>query len=480
VIVTGVARTVNAVIQLDEGSHRAHTFPVKCPPGVPLAAAAAFLLAIFLAIYAPVVGQGFVADDFGWVNATRPSIGDATVRAFNATTGFYRPLVSVSFAVNHELSGLDPRPYGLANLGLLLVCAALVAWLSYLAGLAPAFCLFAAALFAFNPHGVDMAVLWVSGRTGLLLTMFALAAGVAFFKRKPALVAFFSLCAMFSKEEAVVLPLMFFLWNYFETNQSSGRGARVVTALHQTRWLWAAAAVYTVLRLHSGALWPTNAPWYYRFSANPQLLVRNAREYADRACSLSALTLVVVWALVRVRPSLPLERRVLIRRCTCWLLGGFALTIFLPVRSSLYALFPSVGAVIIASTVIAAWWQNVSAMQKRGLIAAAMVLPLALFPVYRSRGARWIVAARLSSSVTTQLVNHVAAHGDAHGIVLQDDRSTRANLANAIGPAATDVASLFFERPISLRIEPDRVTHVEAGELLMVLDGQTGRLQPAP
>jgi hypothetical protein len=87
------------------------------------------------------------------------------------------------------------------------------------------------------------------------------------------------------------------------------------------------------------------------------------------------------------------------------------------------------------------------------------------------------LAARLSSSVTTQLVQHLAAHADAHSIVLQDDRSTRANLANAFGPAASDVASLYFERPVSLRIEPPPVTQVSSGELLLVLDGRTGQLR---
>jgi hypothetical protein len=110
----------------------------------------------------------------------------------------------------------------------------------------------------------------------------------------------------------------------------------------------------------------------------------------------------------------------------------------------------------------------------------ALVVPLALFPVYRSRGERWVAAARLSSSVTTQLVQHVADHADAHAIVMQDDGSTRANLANAFGPSASDVASLFFDRPVSLRIEQTPVTQVSPGELLLLLDGRTGQLRRAP
>jgi hypothetical protein len=59
----------------------------------------------------------------------------------------------------------------------------------------------------------------------------------------------------------------------------------------------------------------------------------------------------------------------------------------------------------------------------------------------------------------------------------QSDRTNRANLANAFGPAASDVADLFFARPVSLRIEPTPVTQLSAGETLLVLDGQTGQLR---
>jgi hypothetical protein len=447
---------------------------------VRIAFAAAYLLALFLVIYAPTVGQGFVADDFGWISATRPSIGEATLNAFGHSTGFYRPLVSLSFAVNHEISGLNPRPYGLTNLMLLLGCAALVSWLATLAGLTPEFGLFAAGLFAFNPHGVDMAVLWVSGRTGLLLTLFSLGAAIAFLKRQPGLSAGLSFCALLSKEEAVALPVVFFLWALFEALGEDRPRQAMRAAFQRTQWMWLAGLIYAALRLHSGAIWPTNAPWYYRFSADPHLLMRNAREYADRACTLSALVLVVVFALVRSRPTLRAENRVFLYRCVCWLVGGFALTMFLPVRSSLYALFPSVGAALAATTLTSGWWDQFSTAPKRGLIAVALVVPLALFPIYRSRGARWVVAARLSSSVTAQLVQHLAAHPDAHGFVLQDDRSTRASLANAFGPAASDVASLYFERPVSLRIEPTPVTQVSSGELLLVLDGRTGQLRRVP
>jgi hypothetical protein len=54
-----------------------------------LALAATYLLGLFLMIYGPTVGQGFVADDFGWLSATRPSIGHAAGAAFDHAYGFY-------------------------------------------------------------------------------------------------------------------------------------------------------------------------------------------------------------------------------------------------------------------------------------------------------------------------------------------------------------------------------------------------------
>lgn len=441
------------------------------------AAAAAYLLAVFLIVYGPVVGQGFVADDFGWVHSARTGIGATARTAFAHSPDFYRPLVSTSFAVNHTITGLDPRPYGLTNLVLLIACAALVAWVAVLGGMTPAFGVFAAGIFAFNPHGVDMAVLWVSGRTSLLLTIFSLGAAVAFLKRSKVMTAALSLCALFSKEEATVLPVMFFLWAFFEARTSQSTRHAIAAAFQRTYLVWIGAAFYLALRLQSGAMWPTNAPWFYRFTLDPHILARNVQEYADRAGTLSAVIVLVVFVCARAKPLLESRDRVFLYRCACWLIGGFALTLFIPVRSSLYALFPSVGAALAASALTASFWHHLSNMQKRTLIVVALVVPLALFPVYRARGFRWFGVARLSTAVTTQLVDVVAANPQVRVVVIQDDRSTRASLANAFGEGVSEVASLYFKRPVTMRIEGDAVTHVAPGELLLVLDGKTGRLK---
>ncbi|MNC96546.1 hypothetical protein D3C83_139460 [compost metagenome] len=69
-------------------------------------------------------------------------------------------------------------------------------------GLAPAASLLAAATWLFNFHAVNMAVLWLSGRTALLVTLFALASAHAMLRGRALLAGGACLLALLSKEEA--------------------------------------------------------------------------------------------------------------------------------------------------------------------------------------------------------------------------------------------------------------------------------------
>jgi hypothetical protein len=439
----------------------------------------AYLVAVLLVIYAPRVGQGFVADDYGWIAKARPPITSAIGAALNHTTDFYRPVVRISFALNFASSGLSPRSYGLLNLFLLVGCAILVGWLAAEFGLSWGFCVLAAALFAFNPHGIDMSVLWISGRTGLFLTLFALSAAIAFKKGHLKLCAFFTFLALLSKEEAVMLPIMFTLWAALDEIQArieDGRGR----SLRPIAWIWAALAVYTVLRFHSGAILPTNAPPGYRFTVAGHLLVRNIREYADRAGTFSVVAVIAVFCASRQKLHLSTVERATIVRSAVWLCFGFALTIFLPERSSLYAIFPSVGVVIAATTIISSMWPQVTARNRVVLVTVGLILPIALLPVYYARGDRWVSVAKLSNTVFLQL-EEVAAQRDVRTIILRDHQMSRTNLANALGPAGSDIASLISDRPLDVRILPP--PHVARtarfDEIELKLDPVSLRLVPA-
>ena len=87
-------------------------------------AAVATLAAIFLIIYLPDLGHGFLKDDFGWVRRVRPD-GPGLTLAFQSDIGFYRPLVMATFAIDHALWRLNPFGYGMTNLAICCLDAAL-------------------------------------------------------------------------------------------------------------------------------------------------------------------------------------------------------------------------------------------------------------------------------------------------------------------------------------------------------------------
>jgi tetratricopeptide (TPR) repeat protein len=125
------------------------------------------------------------------------------------SSGLYRPLVSLSYALNHALGGMNPWGYHLLNVGL----HALVTWLVFLVasrlGIACEPALVAAAIFAVHPLHTE-AVAQVVGRAELLMSLGVLAAvwfGLGG-RRRLALLAFTG--ALFSKEQAMILPVLLF------------------------------------------------------------------------------------------------------------------------------------------------------------------------------------------------------------------------------------------------------------------------------
>ena len=133
-------------------------------------------------------------------------------------------------------------------------------------------------------------MLWVSGRTALLLSCAALASTLAVLNGRMMLGGVFCLLAMLSKEEAVVLPFLLGAWLALpEWNTSYGLSS-ILSA-----WpLFAALAIYLVLRLQSGAFWPATAPSYYRLTIQPSILFSNALEYLDRGATWPAVVALLV------------------------------------------------------------------------------------------------------------------------------------------------------------------------------------------
>src|SRR5262249_3718 len=135
--------------------------------------------------------------------------------------GFYRPIVSLSFAIDFSLHGLSPRGYGFTNFALFLLCIAALVHLCRAAQLSWRTSALAAFVWALNPHAINMALLWISGRTALCLTLFAILATAAVLKRQHAWAAFCLAAALGSKEEAVLLPVIAWAGQYLLTDRDN-------------------------------------------------------------------------------------------------------------------------------------------------------------------------------------------------------------------------------------------------------------------
>jgi len=124
-------------------------------------------------------------------------------------------------------------------------------------------------------------------------------------------------------------------------------------------------------------------------------------------------------AAVVPRPGLPQTRVILLG--VAWLAGGYAITLFLPIRSPLYACFPSVGTSLAAAALLEAAWSRSTERGRTRLVAAGLVLPFLLLPVYWSRNVRHAKGAQLSARWLNDLQAAGLNPGPEQVLVLQDD-----------------------------------------------------------
>lgn len=403
------------------------------------------------AVYLPDIGRGFVKDDFGWVEQGRAALAHPTDPLLSPPPGFYRPLVTFTFAADYALHGGHPRPYGFTNLLLYFGCVASLWLLLQSLSLPPVAATVGTLVWAVNPHGINMALVWISGRTSLCLTLSAVLSAIAVVRRRYAWVAIFVGCALVSKEEAVALPaILLGLHATLVRNDDSGRFPPPLVL-----GLGVPTALYLAFRLHTSAFTPFSAPHFYRFSFALPLVFRNIGEYADRAGTAAVVTMAIAAVTCWQRPRLRPDRRRLVVAGMLWIVGGFVLTVFLPVRSSLYAVFPSVGAAVICAVVLEGMLD--ADKEQKATVRLAVVLAaslLALVPAYRARNGRYVEPARFSERAL-RIISADAAVARTDGtILLHDIDDPTASFVSAFGTFATDAVRLRTGRNVTIWIDP--------------------------
>jgi len=173
-------------------------------------------------LYVPSLRNAFVWDDVILIgNPEIHTLDTATVKRLfttnfwdvsDAASGMYRPLTSLSFFTDYQMYGGKPPGFHQTNMILNAVVSAMVFLVLLEMFSQPLLALFAALWFAAFPMHVE-SVAWISGRTDVIATLFALVSLWFYtrWRRKGGLAApiaslLFYALALLGKEVAVVLP----------------------------------------------------------------------------------------------------------------------------------------------------------------------------------------------------------------------------------------------------------------------------------
>lgn len=143
------------------------------------------IVVVTLATWAGAVTDAFLADDYNILLEIRTNGPLAKWSGEGAP--FFRPLVSLVYAIDLALWGLDARFFHLTNLALHLGCSLLLLGLGQTLGRLAGLCrdraretgLVAALIFAVHPTHLEP-VAWIPGRSDLLAAFFALGCVFAF------------------------------------------------------------------------------------------------------------------------------------------------------------------------------------------------------------------------------------------------------------------------------------------------------------
>jgi tetratricopeptide (TPR) repeat protein len=164
---------------------------------------------------------------------------------------YYRPLVAVSFQLDHAIYGMRPFGFRLTNLMLHAVAVVLVFFLARRLTESPHPAGLAATLFAVHPSHAE-SVAWISQRTDVIATVFSLASclvllrDVRFALLRAIVVCAFVLLALTAKENAIVMPVILIAMVF-----TQGGKSRMAEAAKWAAALLVVVAIYAALRINA-------------------------------------------------------------------------------------------------------------------------------------------------------------------------------------------------------------------------------------
>lgn len=420
-------------------------------------ALAAFSATIFL----PLIGRGFVHDDFMWLSGV--AHGSRWHGLTHPTPTFYTPLTWLSFKLDWTLWGLRAFPYALENLllhivnTLLLYRLALRLWQRHTAAWWTAFGF--ALLYLAN----SWAVMWISARPHLLATLFCLAAMLAAVRYARSEgwklwdgLAVVACCAlsMLAKEIGVasVGASLVVLW-YAGGEQRRLRDSWARTALLLCALL-AVLCAYLTLRAWAGALPVSSDEGWYQYAFELKVLFLNLREYLSRTYLVAALiagAVALSQAMRGAKPALDaLGRREVLLSATLFALT-IAPVILIRGRSGLYTYLPGIGAALLLGAAARSLYTAGESERPRTWVnMLPIVLLVALLSVATvGQSWKWRTMAKTNTAILRQIAEqHPRPERNTHIILRYARRDERRRFPDGFGTWGFPFAvKLLYDEP---------------------------------
>jgi hypothetical protein len=140
--------------------------------------------------------------------------------------------------------------------------------------------------------------------------------------------------------------------------------------------------------------------------------------------------------------------------CVIWWVGSLAITLFLPVRSSLYACWPAVAVALGVAAVASHAWRHVDERHRLRAVVAGLAVPFLLWPVYHARNRALVREAELSTRTLAALQQVVQDRNAGIVVRIRDDRAHRPSLDSAFGGGLQAAADLVVRPHVSVWLDP--------------------------
>ena len=388
------------------------------------------LVALVGGAYLPFIGGGLLTDDFVHLDRLAHVSAGEVIDKPDAF-GFFRPVTQASLYLESLLHPSAPWLFRLTNValhGLVLTMAFVVARLLLTSSAAAAL---ATLVFALTPKAHPIAALWISARSELLMSLFALVATWAWIVwtrgggrswLMTAMVAY--ALAILSKETAFLLSAVLLV--------SPGATVSLRHRAMATSAMAGVAALAFAWRIEAGALVPGTSDPHYTLATPLFRWGRNARNYVGRLLPVPLAAMIVLGiagALQRSPTSRAAARSYGIPAFAIGWIAVFLLPV-LPVvaRNELYLYLPAFGISVLTAYLIAAWANLPS--PTRGLRAAVVLFAVACGGYQVSRS--WEMHEELLFS--GRLVEAFAAMPRAGVVsIAGEDENTRRLLKDTLG-----------------------------------------------